>query len=388
MRGRGSIRLFELRGIRVGADLSWFLILFLMIIWLSPSFHTALHSSQDVAYATTVVTVLLFFASLLVHELGHAFVARRQGISVQEIRLFLFGGVTAMGREPASPGEDFKIAAAGPAATLLVVLVCLAADLALVGSHRLWHAATLDGTVPITPVLLALSWLLPMNIIILVFNLLPAFPLDGGRIARAIVWRVTGRRSRGTVIAARMGQGLALVLGGLGLWLTLREGGLSGLWLLALGWLLYQAARGAVVQGQVVERIEGVRVADIMDRAPVAIPGATPLPEALDEYFRRYGWDFFPVVDEQGLFLGVVRQARVEATLQAGEGWLTVAALAEEAEQWRVRTDGDLSEVLGMEALRRLGALMAVDEEGVLRGVVTLRQAMAAAMPAHLQLRS
>ena len=141
------------------------------------------------------------------HELGHALVARREGIAVRRIDLFLFGGLTEMSRDAATPAEDFKIAAAGPLATFGFVLLCLAVDLAIVGPHRLIHAAELDSTVRITPVLLSLSWLLFWNVLLLLFNLVPAFPLDGGRMTRAIVWRLTGEKSRGTRTAAKLGQG-------------------------------------------------------------------------------------------------------------------------------------------------------------------------------------
>src|ERR1700761_9323008 len=214
-----SIKLMDLFGFRIGVDRSWFLILFLLIFLLSGQFRQALHSSDGVAYLTTVITVLVLFASLIVHELGHALVARHEGIHVRRIDLFLFGGLTEMSRDAATPGEDFKIAAAGPLATFGFVLLCLAVDLAIVGPHRLVHAAELDGTVPITPVLLSLSWLLFWNILLLVFNLIPAFPLDGGRIARSIVWRVTGQKRRGMQVASRMGQGFAILLAAAGLWL-------------------------------------------------------------------------------------------------------------------------------------------------------------------------
>ena len=373
---RSSIKLMDIFGIRIGVDASWFLILFVLIFMLSPSFRTDLNSSDGVAYLTTVATVLVLYASLIVHELGHALVARRQGIEVKRIELFLFGGITQMSRDAASPGEEFKIAAAGPLATFCFVLVCLAVDLAIVGSHRLIHAVALDRTVRITPVLLALSWLLFWNVLLLVFNLVPAFPLDGGRIARAIVWRRTGDKTRGTRIAAKMGRGFALILAGVGIWWAASLGSFGGLWLIAISFLLYQSARGALIQTAVTERIEGVRVADIMDRHPVAIPSQTPVGQALDEYFVRYGWSWFPVIDEEGRFMGIARQERLQATHNAGEGWLTIGAVleAEDAGSWRVDEDRPLTELLSSEPLGRLGALMAVDAEGVLRGVVTIEQ--------------
>jgi CBS domain-containing protein len=278
-----------------------------------------------------------------------------------------------MSRDAASPGEDFKIAAAGPAATLCFVILCLALDLAIVGPHRLVHAAALDGTVQITPVLLALSWLLFWNVLLLAFNLVPAFPLDGGRIARAAVWRATGSKRQGTMTAARLGQGFALLLGGVALWLMLAYRSFSGLWLIAIAYLLYQSARGALIQTSLSERIEGVTVSDVMDPQPVAIPARTAVAEALEDYFLRYGWPWFPVIDEEGHLLGVVHRERLQTTHDGGEGWLTVGAVVEgdEGGRWRIGEDRPLTEALSSEAFAKLGAVMAVDREGVLRGVLT-----------------
>jgi Zn-dependent protease len=366
----------DLFGIRVGVDGSWFVILFLMIFWLSRDFRQALHSSDGVAYLTTVVTVLVLFGSLIVHELGHALVARREGIDVRRIDLFLFGGMTQMSRDAATPGEDFRIAAAGPLATFCFVLVCLALDLAIVGPHRLVHAAELDSSVRITPVLLSLSWLLFWNVLLLVFNLVPAFPLDGGRIARSIVWRVTGEKQRGTRTAAQLGQGFAVLLAGVGVWLMLTYVSFTGLWLILIAFMLGQSARGALVQTALTERIEGVRVADIMDRQPVAISAETPVTQALEEFFLRYGWSWFPVIDGGGHLLGLAHEARLQTAADAGEGWLTVGSVLETEETGgcRVGEDRPITELLSSESLGRLGAVMAVDGEGVLRGVVTLGQ--------------
>ena len=255
-----------------------------------------------------------------------------------------------------------------------MVVVFAVIDLAIVGPHRLWHAFLLDSDIQVTPVLLSLSWLLLMNLIVLIFNLVPAFPLDGGRIARAIVWKTTGDKRKGTRAAAMAGQGFAVVLAGLGIFLLLHGSGLGGLWLIMLAFLLYQAARAALVQTAITARIEGVRVADIMDRQPVSIPSGTAVAQAIDEYFLRYGWSWFPVVDETGHFIGIARQERVQSAIDAGEGWLTVDSMleSEEGGKWWVNEDRPLTELLASESLGRLGALMAVDGEGVLQGVVTV----------------
>lgn len=372
----GSVRLFNVLGIRVGVDGSWFIILFLMIYLLSGPFRATLHSSDTVAYATTVVSVLALFASIIVHELGHALVARRQGVEVTKIDLYLFGGLTQMSREPATPGEDFKVSVAGPLATLGVILVCVGVDFAIVGGHRLTHAIVLRSDIQITPVLLALSWLIPVNVLLLAFNLLPAFPLDGGKIARAAVWKLTGDRQRGTMVSARMGQALAILMGGFGVWLLASVHSFSGLYTLGLAWILYSSARAALVRAAFDERVEGVRVSDIMDTQPVAIDADVPVSRAVEEYFWRYRWSWFAVVDSAGRFVGIAREERAQASMDAGEGWLLISSLVEDggASGWRVGVESPITELLGSESLGRLGAVMAVDGDGVLRGVVTVEQ--------------
>jgi CBS domain-containing protein len=257
----------------------------------------------------------------------------------------------------------------------LFVLLCLGVDLALVGPHRLIHAVKLDGTVQITPVLLSLSWLVPMNILILVFNLVPAFPLDGGRIARAAIWKFTGDKQRGTRAAAQLGQVFAILLAGVGIWWILIGDAFGGIWLVALAFLLGQSARGVLAQTAMTERIGQVLVSDIMDRQPVAIPADTPVARGLDEFYLRYGWSWFPVIDNGGHFLGIARQERLETVRDGGEGWLTVGSVVEaETGSWRVEENRPLTDLLSSEGLGRLGALMAVDGEGILRGVVTVEQ--------------
>jgi Zn-dependent protease len=375
-RQQRSLKLMTIGGVRIGVDGTWFLMLFVLIFLLSSSFRTALHSSADVAYLTTVATVLLFFGSLIVHELGHAVAAKREGVGVTRIELFLFGGTTHMSREAKTPGEEFRIAAAGPLGTLLVLLVCVAIDMAIVGPGRLVHAVRLDGTVAITPVLLALSWLVPMNLLILIFNLVPAYPLDGGRIARAIVWRVTGDKLRGTRAASRIGEGFAVLLAGLGLFLTARGVGFTGIWLLFLAFMIWQSARAALGGTAAAQRVQGVRVADIMDHEPVVVPGTLTVTQALDEYFHRYNEHWLPVVDGDGYFIGIARRERAQDHVDSGEGWITVGAIleADPPALMQVQETQPLTDLLTIEALGRLGAVVAVDANGILRGVVTVDQ--------------
>jgi len=375
--GQRSIKLMSIAGIRIGVDATWFLMLFVLIFLLSPSFRSVLGSSEDVAYLTTVATVLLFFVSLIVHELGHAVAAKREGVGVTRIELFLFGGTTHMSREAQTPGEEFRIAVAGPLGSLLVLLVCIAIFGPIVGPHRLIDAIRLRSTGQLTPVLLSLSWLIPMNLLILVFNLVPAYPLDGGRIARAVVWRATGDKLRGTRAAARIGEGFAFLLAAIGLGLAFAtDESFTGIWLLFLAFMIWQSAHAALGGTAAAQRVQGVRVADIMDHEPVVVPGTTTIAQALDEYFLRYNEQWLPVVDGDGHFIGIARRERAQERVDAGEGWVTTGAIleADPPALMQVQESQPLTDLLTIEALGRLGAVVAVDASGVLRGVVTVDQ--------------
>jgi Zn-dependent protease len=183
-------------GIRIGVNPSWFLVLFIFIFWLSGSFRATLNSSDTTAYATAVAAALLFFISLILHELGHALVAKRNGIEIAGIDLWFFGGIARMSRDTDSPGVEFRVSAAGPAVTLLVVLICFGIGALLVGPHDFLDSARLESDAASSPGVLLVSFLASINALVFLFNLIPAFPLDGGRIASAIVGKVTGACGR------------------------------------------------------------------------------------------------------------------------------------------------------------------------------------------------
>jgi len=372
MFGGSSFALGRIFGIRIGVNASWFLILFLFIFWLSQSF-TDILGDQTTGYIAALAAAVLFFGSIVLHELGHAVAARRSGIEVSGIDLFFFGGVMKMNRDTDTPGKEFFVAVAGPLVTLALVLLGAAIGLALAGTDDFFDAARLDGAAPSDVALLLVSFLVTMNFVLLVFNLVPAFPLDGGRIARAGIWKVTGDRAKATRIAAYIGQGFAILLMAYGIFRTLDGDTGNGIWLAVLGYLLFSSARSAVVQSAVTSRLEGVTVADIMDAEPVTIPAELPVSQAYDEFFLRYqGWPWFAAVEADGRFAGLVfREAAETATHNPGRDPL-VRELATASGE--VRDDAPLEALLASEPLRRVGALMAVDEAGRLRGVVTLEQ--------------
>jgi Zn-dependent protease len=364
-------------GIRVSVGFSWFLILFLYIFWFTPSFHTAIGGSRTTAYLVTVASVLSFFVAILLHELGHAWVARRNGLQVLGIELWMLGGLTRTSGDVRTPGPEFRVAAAGPAVTLLVIVGCLGAGLLITSPHDLVNVPTQNGHA--SAALVWLVWLATVNLIVLVINLVPAVPLDGGQMAHAIVWRLTGDRNRATQLTGRLGQGAALLVGAGGL-VLLARGDSIGVWLVLMAVFVYQGAQVVVTQGSVRQRMATVRVADIMDREPVTIAPTTTMLDAREQYFERFNWPWFAVTDDTRHFLGVITLPRVESEISAGRPALEVSeALEDGGPQLHVDEDQPLEALLSSDALRRLGGAVAVDADGVLRGVVTpaaVRQAM------------
>jgi Zn-dependent protease len=372
----GSIKLARIFGIRIGATPSWFIVLFVLIYLLTGHFRDVLDGSDSQAFLTAVIAAVLFEVSIVVHEIGHAVVARRYGIGTEGIDLWFFGGLAKLDREPDTPGREFAVAFAGPALTAVVVLLCwIAASILGHGGSFMDQALFEDETA--TPAVALIAWLATVNVFLLGFNLIPAYPLDGGRIAKAAAWKVTGDRNRGLRAAARVGQAFSVALIGFGIYVGLRGDTFNGIWFAVLGWFMMQGASGAVASSSFSERIDGVTVGDLMDTQPVWMPADTTLIEARDDFFHRYQWPWFAVADpESGHFHGVLSLGQVEQGIAEGRPALPVRdvldAAAEQAFSVDARTP--LESLIGSEGLRALGALMVVDDAGRLQGVVTVEQ--------------
>jgi CBS domain-containing protein len=298
----------------------------------------------------------------------------------------MFGGVAKMQRDTDSPGVEFRVAIAGPLVTLAIVGLCLGAGALATSAHDVWSTSRFQETTTDEPTAV-FGYLAFINAVVLVFNLIPGFPLDGGRIARALAWWRTGDRNRATRFAARLGRGFAILMIGAGAYMFVRGDIVGGVWLAFIGIFLSQAARGAEVESTIGSRIEGMTVSDVMDAEPVAVPEDLPLDRAENEFFLRYRWPWFPVVDDAGRLVGLLSQeavAGVPEAVRPGRPVGSAMARDEDGSGLRVRIEDPLEALLGREALGRLGALMAVDGEGRLRGIVTvdrLRRALRPAAP-------
>ena len=375
MLGR-SIQLGRIFGIRVGANPSWFVVLFLLIWLLTGQYKDAFPGHDTKAFILATASALLLFLCVLLHELGHAVVARRNRVPIAGIELWLFGGVATMTREPDTPGAAFRISAAGPFVTLIIAAVAWLAGAAIWGWDEFVHASFLSERFGYSSAEVLLGYVALVNTGLLAFNLIPGYPLDGGNILRSIAWWRTGDRVRATRFAARTGRFMAYLMMALGVYVAIQFDVFSGVWFILIGSFFSQAARGTEMQTRITSQLEGLSVADVMDAEPVAVPSEAKLDRVLDEFFLRYRWQWFPVIDRAGKFLGLVIREKVdEVPEELRAGWTVDEVMSRDAEgSLRVRTDAPLEALIGSEGLRTLGALMAVDGEGVLKGVVTLDQ--------------
>jgi Zn-dependent protease len=377
MLGGKPITLFHVRGIRITVDWSWFLVLFLVIFWLSDFYGDVLgeSSSGSTPFTLAVISALGFFASIVLHELGHAFAAQRNGIGISSIQLWIFGGMARMDRESDSPGAEFKVAVAGPLVTLAIVVVLTAAGIAAVGAEEFKQAVLIEANSGVSGVMAMIGWLAWINAAVLLFNLLPAFPMDGGRIVRAIAWRRTGDRNSATRFAANLGRVFAYLFIGGGLLMIFAGNAFGGVWLALIGFVINSSARAASMQTRITNKISNLQVSDVMDRQPVAILDELSVERALDEYFLRYRWPWFPVVDAAHHFRGLVVRDKADEVPETSRTTSFVSDLLEHDDgTFQVRDDAPLDSLLSSNALRRFGALMAVDADGRLSGVITVEQ--------------
>ncbi len=333
--------------------------------------------SSSTPFILAVASAAGFFGSILLHELGHALVATRNGIGISSIQLWIFGGMARMDREADGPGVEARVALAGPAVTALIFVCLMVAGVLAGGWHEFSRAALIRTTSGATGVLAMMAWLASINLLLLGFNLLPAFPMDGGRVARAIAWKVTGDRNAATKFAAELGRGFGFFFIAAGAYMALTDsifGTFGGIWLALIGVMINGAARGAAVQTRMNTRVGDISVADVMDREPVAIRGDLSIEQALDQYFLRYRWPWFPVVDAAHLFLGLLNREAADQVPEVSRAGSTVSEIVDHDRGLFVRDDTPLTSLLSNQNLRRLGALMAVDADGRLSGVITVEQ--------------
>ena len=333
-------RLGRLAGIEIRIDTSWVVIALLVSYSMYLQFTEAFEQiSQPAAVGLGIASALLFFGSVLAHEMAHALTARRRGIAVRGITLFLFGGATHAKVESRGPKDELVISVVGPLTSLV-----LGGLLILIGS--------VGREVLARPIAGGLRYLGFVNLALGLFNLLPGFPLDGGRVLRSLVWRATGSLSRATRVASIAGQVVGYLIVALGALFLLQGALVSAIWFAAIGWFLAQAARSSYEELQVRRFLETVDAEDLMSPNLVSVPDAISLRQAVDQYFMRYDHSAFPV-ESDGHTIGLLTLRGVKRIPQ---------------QEWEARSVQEAMEPLGaqcsVEAATPMDRVMARLQDG------------------------
>jgi Zn-dependent protease len=367
---RSNIKLGTVSGIEIGLHYSWFIIAALIVFSLVERFRdTHADWTRNEIWILALITAAFFFVSLLFHELAHSWVAQKRGLRVKAITLFALGGVSQIQDDSSDAKTEFWVAIAGPIASLVIGVGCLIVALGLG-----WQRSTEPHTVA-TGVLV---WLGRINITLAIFNMIPAFPLDGGRVLRAIVWAVSKDPVRSTRIAARVGQVAAFFFILDGIWNYFSGSGFSGLWVAFIGWFLMDAARSTSAGSEArPAAVREVRVSDVMSRGCVAVNPAMTLQEFIEVYLRKTAQRCFAIKDHDSL-TGLITRRDVGAIPRERWATTTVGDAMHPLRDLQVVTPN--TRVLdALQIAARSGVdPLAVVENGRLRGIVFRSQLLQA----------
>ena len=359
---RAQIKLGRIFGVQIGLHYSWFIIAFL--ITLSLAGHFASNNpgwSPALRWGVAIMTAILFFGAIVAHELSHALVAKARGLPVHSITLFALGGVAQMERDAADAKTEFWMGIIGPITSFVIGVVCLVITVALG-----WRPPEF----PQDPLPAMLMWLGYINIGLAIFNMIPGFPLDGGRVLRGFVWWITGNAKRATLIAARVGQVIAFAMIIYGVMQFFGGGGFSGLWLVFIGWFLLSASRESYAQMVITDGLQGLRVADVMSRDFPIVDAYANLQTFAEENLVRTGRRFF-IVTMNGQPVGIITPNEVSSIPRARWPYTTVADVMRPLDQTRtVEPSTPITQALELMTGQDLNQLPVLSN-GMLAGLIS-----------------
>ncbi len=357
----GGIRICRFFGFEVRLDFSWFVV-FLLVLWTFAQsvFPQRTPGLSVGAYFTmALIGASLFFVSVLLHELAHSAMARARGIQVEGITLFIFGGMARIRSEATNPKDEFLITVVGPLSSALIggILLVFARLGESLGLHRAFISVA--------------EYLAILNFILAVFNLVPGFPLDGGRLFRSLVWHITKDVRKATRMAAFTGQGFGYLMIGFGVLSLFRGYLVSGIWLIFIGWFLSQAAAFSYRQLIMRRILQGVKVQEAMTRNPETVAPDVTLRDLVDNYFLVRRYSVFPVLDSDGRPLGLITLRQVKEIDR--DEWPTTqvsSVMTKICEAVTVRPDDSLAQVLGKLEKAGVGRALVV-RDGRLEGLIS-----------------
>lgn len=357
-----SFKLITVLGIPVEVNLSWFIIFGLIVYTLSAGYFAATTPELNILthWLMGICAALLLFICLLAHELSHSYVAKTHQLPISGITLFIFGGVAHMEKEPATPEVEFKMAIAGPIMSFLLGILfwLISQGLYSLGFPQAVYAVT--------------EYLTILNFVVGIFNLIPGFPLDGGRVLRAAVWQISGDLRRATLIASSLGKGFAYLLIGLGFLGLLTGNLLSGVWFIFLGIFLMEAAELSYQQVVMKKVLTGVKVEKLMSKNVITVPALMTLDHLVEEYFFKYRFTSFPVVEDDTL-LGLITFHGIKEIDRSLWGQTTARQIMLPLNSdLLIRKDDDLIEATGKIARNQVGRLLVI-EDSKLIGILSQR---------------
>ncbi len=357
---KGSFLIGTIKGIRIEINISWLAAFLLISTTLATRFFPVRYPDwgQDIYWILGASVAILMLFSIIAHELSHSLVANRLGVGVKSITLFIFGGIADLEKEPDSPRKEFLVAIAGPMMSLFLVV--------------LFRALGLMSQYASLPEYFAVVfyYLSSINLILALFNMFPAFPLDGGRVLRAAIWHFTGNLHRATRISSTIGQWFGYFLMFIGLTNMFYGNLINGLWILFIGYFVVQASQSSYQNTIVSDIFSRTMVGEFMTRDVVAINRAVSVRDAVDEYFFRYKYNVFPVEDEEGV-IGLITIDNVKRIPKDEWGVTSLGAIVTElGEGIVVSPDETVSNVISKIFNNHIGRVL-VMEEGRLVGIVS-----------------
>jgi Zn-dependent protease len=351
---KGAWKIGTIMGIPIRVHFSW-LIVFGLITWLLSSryFPQVTPDLPFVSYwINGVLAALFLFASVAFHELAHSYVAQKYRLTIESITLFIFGGVAQLKGEPPHPRAEFWIAIAGPLSSFILSAFFFILTMTTGGGAKALFA-----------------YLAQINLILGVFNLIPGFPMDGGRVLRSAIWGKKKDYFYATQKASSVGRGIALFLILLGLF-SIFTGGPGGFWLILIGWFLYSAAQASYQQATLQETLSGIKVKDIMVKEMQTIDPSISLDKAVDEYFLKYGYGGFPVIDN-GKFLGILTLKEVKNVPREDWGKVKVSSIfVPHDKKWEISPDADVVKALELMIKEDKGRIVITERDKII-GLIT-----------------
>jgi Zn-dependent protease/predicted transcriptional regulator len=354
---KAQIKLGRIFGVEIGLHYSWFIIALLITFSLVGHFEANNPSwSETLRWSVAIITALLFFASIVVHELSHALVAKLRGLPVRSITLFALGGVAQIEKEAADAKTEFWMGIIGPITSFVIGFVCLVITIAL---------GWTPPDFPQRPLPAMLMWLGYINIGLAIFNMIPGFPLDGGRVLRGLIWWITGNAKRATTIAARVGQVIAFAMILYGVMQFFRGLGFNGLWLAFIGWFLLTASRESYAQMVITEGLRGLRVGDVMSRDYPTVDAYLNLENFVEQHLQRTGRRFF-VVTLNERPTGIITPTEISQVPRNRWPYTTIADVMRPLDATKtVGPNTPITEALELMTVQDLNQLPVVSEGGL-----------------------